>query len=308
MRIVDLHCDTISRIMEQGEPLLRNNCHFDVERAIKAKLALQFFALFTMPGDSNLMLRDILLQVECFHREVEKNQEFLYRVTSQDDIAGELPSDKIGCLLHLEGGEALGRDIGILHLLYRLGVRSIGLTWNYRNLLADGVLESESGGGLTRLGKNVIREMEKLGILLDLAHIGEKAYYDALETYGLPPLVTHANARALCDHPRNLSESQLKALADKGGVIGLNQVADFVHPTTATWESFMDHIEYLVGLIGVEHVALGSDFDGALHMVASGVEDYCCMEDKLTGRGFTIREVQLMLQDNALRVVKGVLP
>lgn len=308
MSIVDLHCDTISRIMERGEQLLSNSCHFDVKRAITAGIKLQFFAVFVMPGDSSVVLRKTLLQVERFHREVEENSDLLYVVGCRQDIERERSEHRMGCLLHLEGAEAIGRDISLLHLLHRLDVRSIGLTWNHRNLLADGVMESESGGGLSLLGRKIISEMEKLGMLLDLAHIGEKAYYEALDAYGLPPLVTHANARALCDHPRNLSDSQLKALAANRGIVGINQVSDFVSPVSAAWDDFMNHIAYIADLIGVEHVALGSDFDGADNIVATGVEDYCIMEERLGRLGFSKREIKLILKDNALRVIKEVLP
>lgn len=308
MKIVDLHCDTISAIYERNEQLFENTGHFDIGRALEAGMKVQVFALFTMPTESNLALRQILKQIDKYHFEMVNNPNYLYQVNEYEDIVKAGNSSKIGCILHLEGGEALGTDVEILRVLYRLGLRSLGLTWNNRNYLADGLYEREKAGGLSTKGREIIAEMNKLGMLLDLSHLAEPGYYEAFEYYQHPILVSHANARALCPHWRNLDDRQLKTLAINGGVVGINQVADFVKEDgVCELHDLIDHIVYIAELIGIEHVGLGSDFDGADHIVLPGVQGYKDMAEKLLERGFSPGEVEMVLGGNALRVIKEVM-
>jgi membrane dipeptidase len=307
-KIVDLHCDTISSLQRNGQSLYDNHCHFDLKRARKAGIGVQFFAMFTMPQGMNESLRRILKQVEKYHTELDQYQKYLQPVYTYEDIVAAESAGKMACILHLEGAEALGTDSAILSLLYRLGLRSLGLTWNNRNLLADGVGEEPGAGGISSKGKEIIYLMEKLGIMLDLSHISIKSYYDALKLYSKPVLVTHANAWALCNHRRNLDDSQLKALAENGGIIGINQVPEFIKEDDKPGlNDLLDHIVYISDLIGVEHVALGSDFDGADVLVMQGVEEYSRWPHLLADRGFTPAESDMILNENALRVIKAVL-
>ena len=306
-KIVDLHCDTISSLQRNGQSLYDNHCHFDLKRARKAGIGVQFFAMFTMPQGMNESMRQILKQVEKYHNELDQYQEYLQPVYTYEDIVAAESTGKMAGILHLEGAEALGNDSEILSLLYRLGLRSLGLTWNNRNLLADGVGE-EGAGGISRKGKEIILLMEKLGIMLDLSHISVNSYYDALTIHSKPVLVTHANARALCNHRRNLDDSQLKALAENSGVIGINQVPEFIKEDgKPELNDLLDHIVYISELIGVEHVALGSDFDGADVLLMQGVEEYSRWPQLLSDRGFTPAETDMILNENALRVIKAVL-
>lgn len=307
MKIVDLHCDTISSIQKNGQSLYDNDCHFDIKRAQKAGIGLQFFAMFTMPQGMN-ELRQILKQIEKYHTELYQCQEYLHPVYTYEDIITADSIGKVAGILHLEGAEALGSDSEILSLLYRMGLRSLGLTWNNRNLLADGVGEEPNAGGISSKGKEIIYLMEKMGILLDLSHISVKSYYDALNIYNKPVLVTHANARALCNHRRNLDDSQLKALAENGGVIGINQIPEFIKEDgKPQLNDLLDHIVYISELIGIEHVALGSDFDGDDVLLMAGVEEYIRWPQLLADRGFTHAETNMILTKNALRVIKAVL-
>lgn len=308
MRIVDLHCDTISSIQRSGETLLHNNCHFDIARARQAGVGLQFFALFTLPAGRNEALRQILKQVYKFHNEMSQYQDLVQPVLRYEDISRADANNKIGCLMHLEGADALGPDEEILYLLQRLGLRSLGLTWNNRNLLADGVGEEPGAGGISKKGRQIIRLLDQLGILLDLSHVSMRSFYDALDIYPKPVLVSHANARALCNHRRNMDDSQLKALAGNGGVIGINQVPDFIKADTHPhMDDLLDHLVYIAGLIGVEHLALGSDFDGDDALLMPGVQDYSRWPELLASRGFSAGEIAMILRENALRVIRAVL-
>ncbi len=308
MKIVDLHCDTISSLYASGGSLLENDGHFDIRRALKSGLRLQFFALFTRPAESNTCLREILKQVDRFWTDIENNRSYLYHVAQSDDLEAAANQDKIGCLLHLEGAECLGGDLDILNILYRCGLRSMGLTWNDRNLLADGGGEGANAGGLSLKGIETVRRMDRMGMLLDLAHISIPSFYQALELYSRPVLVTHANARALCPHWRNLDDTQLKALAQNGGVVGVTQVADFVKEGGAvSVDDMLSHIVHIAELVGAEHVGLGSDFDGADHMVMAEVGRYGEMPDLLAGKGFSRAEIEMILGGNALRVITAVM-
>lgn len=307
MAIIDLHCDTISYLSKQDISLYTNTGQYDIKRALEADICLQFFALFVMPGDFDSNLRIILKQLDKFYRELENNAEYLYHFKTYNDFAIERSTGKIACLLHLEGAECLGNDTEILRILYRLGLRSMGLTWNNRNLLADGVGEGEIAGGISKKGREIIKEMSRLGIILDLAHISEKAYFEAFDIYDKEILVTHANVRALCENRRNLSDKQLKVLADHGGIIGITQVADFVNKDNATIDKMLDHICYVADLVGVKHVALGSDFDGADNMVISDVGAYKDMPDLLMKRGFDKNEVEMILSENVLSFLEKIL-
>lgn len=306
MKIVDLHCDTISAIWDKDENLYSNSCHFDILRASAVGLTLQFFALFSIPSDRNTALRNTLLLAEKYLSQLEEYSNYLYPVKSVSDIHNNRENNKIGCLLHLEGAECLGSDISILEILYRLGFRSIGLTWNRRNLLADGIGET-NGGGISDKGKEMIEVMDKLGIILDLAHISENGYFEALEHYSKPVIISHANARSLCPHRRNLTDQQLLNLAEHGGIVGVNQVADFVSLEKPSVDKFIDHIVYIAELIGIEHVALGSDFDGAEDVVLNGIQEYKLLPAGLIKRGFSDDEIRRILSENALQTIELII-
>lgn len=307
MLIADLHCDTISAIFKSGESLFRNSGHFDLERGIRAGIGLQIFALFVSPAEGNNMFRQILKQVDYFHEQIEANSETAYMVCCSDDMIQADHAEKIGCLLHLEGADALGGEMEMLRLMHRMGLRSLGLTWNHRNLLADGVMEGDPGTGLSNLGRKMVKELYRLGMVLDLAHAAPRSFYDALEIYPKPVMISHANSRSIWDHQRNLSDDQLRALAHNNGIIGLTLVSDFVARMPASIDDFLDHMVYISELIGVSHVALGSDFDGASNLVMPGIQAYCGWESLLSKRGFTSSEQEMVLGGNATRFFKTIL-
>lgn len=306
MKIIDLHCDTISRLVETQEGLFQNQGHFDLQRAKKAGLVMQFFSLFLYPTEQGVALKGILKQIDRFYEEIERQAELAYPLLNIKDYQPD--EQRLAALLHLEGAECLGTEIEYLRIMYRLGLRSVGLTWNNRNLLADGVKEVPHDGGLSQAGCRMVREIRKLGMLLDLSHISPHGFYQAIDEYEGPVLVTHANVRSLCDHPRNLDDNQLKKLAESGGVIGLNQVSDFVRvDKKPDLEDFVNHIIYVSNLIGVQHVALGSDFDGADQVVLPGVDAYLQLENNLRQRGFHRQEMEMIFNSNAERVIRQIL-
>ena len=209
----------------------------------------------------------------------------------------------------MEGGEAVSSP-EILRILFRLGVRALGLTWNQRNQLADGCGEEDTGGGLSKLGKTIIREMNELGMIIDLAHIASRGYWDTLQTSSQPVIVSHACCQTLHDHPRNLNDEQLKALAAAGGVVGITFVPEFLGEGKGNMEGVIDHLVHVAQLVGPEFVGLGSDYDGN-DTVPVGLEHpgkLAILPERLQARGFTPVEVKQIMGGNFLRVMKFVLP
>jgi len=308
-RIADCHCDTISLLGKKEYHFGRRNAagHIDLPRLIEGGVGLQFFAICTAPYTQHGHARAALEQVSRYRRCLEENGPRLASLERAGDLAA-LEEGKIGALLALEGAEPLEGSLELLDIFYRLGVRALSLTWNHRNLYADGVGEETAGGGLTRAGRRLVRELSRKGIILDLAHLATRSFYEALELAERPPLVTHANSRRLCDHPRNLTDEQLKELAAKGGVIGLSLYPTFISGgAEAGLEQLLDHFVHIAGLIGVEHLAFGSDFDG-IEATVNEIKDasqYGLLPQALCRQGFHPREVEQMAWGNVCRIVRA---
>jgi membrane dipeptidase len=276
---------------------------------IGAGVKLQFFAAFISPKYRHCATVRALDLIDLYYREMEAAGDLIEPVLSYHDIARVMSSGKAAALLSLEGGEALAGRLSVLRLFYRLGVRSIGLTWNGRNELADGVGEGRTGGGLTEFGVRAVKEMDRLGILVDVSHLSEPGFWDVIEISGRPVIATHANSRSQCDHPRNLKDSQIKALAGTGGVIGLCFCPDFICNENPCLERLLDHAEYIASVAGIECIGLGSDFDG-IEKVAPGLEDVTripYVAEGLRRRGFNGSEIEMIMGHNWLRVIKEVL-
>lgn len=304
--IIDCHADTLSRIASLGEHLQENSGHFDLTRARKAGVELQVLSLYSPERDSKQALEDVLFQIDYYEQEMMSGKDMAYPVTSIEDL--ELNNgDRIGLMLHLEGAEALGARIANLRTLYRLGVRSIGLTWNHRNLLADGVMDAVSGGGLSEWGREVICEMNRLGMIVDLAHISPAGFRDAVDTSRKPVIVSHANTQSLCNHPRNLQDEQMRAITRVGGIVGVTFVPGFVDRAEATLGKLVDHVCHMIQIMGEDHVALGSDFDGTDLTVVPDVSAYPLLINEMENHGLTAAQIDKLSKDNFLRVLKDIL-
>ena len=215
--------------------------------------------------------------------------------------------EKTSFYLSVEGGEVIDNLLKI-EQLKQLGVASLTLTWNYKNLIADGVLENNPQG-LTTFGRKVVRELNEKKILIDAAHLAEPGFWDLIDLSEKPFIVSHANCRSLCDHPRNLSDRQIKALAAKGGVIGISFVPDFISAEFPTLEKLVAHFIHVAEIAGVNVLAIGSDFDGMEKRVG-GLEDctkYQNLKEALLRAGFLPGEVEKIFYRNIDRVLKEVL-
>jgi membrane dipeptidase len=179
----------------------------------------------------------------------------------------------------------------------------------HRSELADGASQNRTRGGLTTLGVEAAEEAQRLGIVMDVSHLSDAGFWDLIEIVKKPLIASHSSCRALCDHPRNLADDQVRAMADRGGVIGVNFAPNFIHPVKATVERVVDHIDHIVSLVGIDHVGLGSDFDG-ISTTPEGLEDVTRMPNVtkvLVDRGYSSSEVKKILGENHLRVFKQVM-
>lgn len=310
MLIVDGHCDTLLHAANEKRNICRpsDTGHIDLIRLKQGGVKVQFFAAFieTIYKPFSSLTRATQL-IDTFYSEIELCGGLLVPGFSLRQIKRDLKDGKITAILGIEGGEALNADLAVLRMLFRLGVRFLGLTWNQRNQIADGVGESITGGGLTRFGREVVREMNSLGMVIDLAHISEAGFWDVLQVSGHPVIVSHANCYKLCDHPRNLKDDQIQALAKTGGVFGLSFVPDFMGKNI---DDFLDHLDYVAGLAGTDVIAIGSDFDG-IEETPEGLKDCRCypgITAKLMERGYTEKEIRGIMGENMFRLMEQVLP
>lgn len=303
--IIDAHCDTLSAL--KGQHLGHNHGHYDLQRMRKGGIRVQFFAVFVSPVYKGRELVKALEQIDLFYKELEREPgiEPVFNLAQLDHC---LHTRKECAVLSVEGGEVLSGSIEVLRALYRLGVRCLTLTWNHRNELADGVKENSSKGGLTNFGVQVVNQMNVLGMLIDVSHLSENGFWDVLKVTQKPVIASHSNARAICDHPRNLTDEQIKAIASCGGVIGLNFVPAFVDPGNPCLSRLFDHIDHIVNLAGPDCLGLGSDFDG-VDKTISGLEDVSKIPSiykGLVNRGYSEEVVEKILGKNFLQVIKNV--
>ncbi|TMA10926.1 MAG: membrane dipeptidase, partial [Deltaproteobacteria bacterium] len=204
-------------------------------------------------------LETALENIDIFLEEAPKSEGMISLIRTKSDLPDKVRPGNIAFILHFEGGMPLQGSIHQLRNFYRLGLRSMQLTWNFRNELGDGVWENRTKGGLTRFGVQVIKEMNRLGMVVDLAHMNREGFFQSLEVAQAPLIVSHANACDMLDHPRNLGDDQIKAIADQGGLVGILALPERVSKKDATVEGLLKHLDYMVELVGVEHLALGLD-------------------------------------------------
>ncbi|NJD98557.1 membrane dipeptidase [Thermococcus sp. LS1] len=221
-------------------------------------VAARVMAIWTRPDRRSSALRYGLEVLNALRKDVEESERFEL-VTSVGEMKKAIEEGRAALWLGLEGGEPIEDSLDLLEVFYHLGLRVLTLTWSLRNAIGDGVFE-RTNGGLTNFGVEVVGKAEELGILIDLSHINEAGFWDTLDVTAFPVMASHSNARALCDHPRNLTDEQIKAIAERDGVIGAVAIPSFVDREKPTLEKYVEHIDYMVELAGYKHVGLGFDF------------------------------------------------
>ena len=308
--LVDGHADSILMVLDGKRTLATESSlgHIDWPRARAAGVACTIQTAYPAPVYYPVAAKRVGDSIDAVLNQIEAGEGVRLALTAQD-IREAHAAGELAVLLNIEGAEGIQGSLGLLRNYYRLGVRMMGLVWNFRNDVADGAAEEGSGAGLTRFGREVVREMNRLGMLIDLSHITAPGFFEVLELSEQPVLFTHGNCRALWDHARNLTDEQIKALAATGGVFGISFVTGFMGKENVTLATVADHIDHVCQLLGsADHVAYGSDFDGCTP--PPGLEDvtrFPYLTAELLRRGYTETDLAKILGENYLRVFSQVL-
>ena len=271
---VDLHGDILLDVVERRtvheEATVLLKRHYQALQAGKVKVqVLPVYIEERYQPESSL--RIALLQIASLFRELSEGRGEFVQIFNSADLETVLHSQAIGLILAFEGGEPLGRDIELLSVFYELGLRMVGMTWNRANLLAQGIAE-DTGAGLSSMGRRLVDELGKFGILLDLSHLSERSFWDALEFSSGPVLASHSNCASVWEHPRNLTDDQIKGIAEREGIIGLNFLPELVGRLDVL-DGLVDHAAHIASLVGVRHVALGPDFIDYLRYLGEAIPD-----------------------------------
>lgn len=315
MFICDCHCDTLTELYNKNASLYENEQHFDIKRQIALGGGLQFCAIYVPTEVFRYQggLRYTLCLLDKYNQEIKKLHENgidVLQVRTAED-AGNVLKHKAATLLAIEEGGAIDGSLEALRCLYELGVRAMTLTWSNRNDIADGINEEATGSGLTLFGKQVVAEMNRLGMLVDVSHISTAGFWSVIETSTKPIIATHSNAKSLCSHPRSLNDEQIKALAQNGGLAGITFAGQFLEEDwrNACIESVYKHIDYMLNLIGNDdHIGFGSDFDGISHPPYNiqGVQDYKPLIEYLS-KYYSDETINKITHQNVINLLQKVL-
>lgn len=340
MKIADMHCDTISEIWESrkqsvsqngGSPqqLSRNDLHIDIRKMKKAGYLLQNFALYVDLKKGLDPFEYVLELIDVFREEMGKNKNDIGVIKTYDEILANERQGKMSALMTIEEGGCCKGEIGNLERLYQLGARMMTLTWNYPNELAspnlfiksaekgstlkndEGFNLFDSSRGLTEKGFFFIQRMEELGMIIDVSHLSDAGFWDIVQHTKKPFVASHSNARALCGHCRNLTDDMIRAVAGRGGVIGLNFYGCFLNETNDSHSRVARmavHARHMLNVGGSGCLGLGSDFDG----ISGELEIQDCSQmqklvDGLERAHFTGTEIENILWRNVMRVYREML-
>jgi membrane dipeptidase len=310
MMIIDGHCDTLTHLLDKSSNLYDTSNHVSIDTLLEGRVKIQFLAAWIGPKQryGPPLQRGIKL-IDRYYTMIDENPNLLIPIYQYGDIEAIKPN-QIGSILAVEGGDILEGEISNLRILHRLGVRLITLTWNNRNEISDGIMETNSRSGLSRFGLSVIHEMNRLNMIIDVSHISVQGFWDVIEHSLDPVIASHSNAGAICPHPRNLADDQILAISKAGGMIGINFYPPFLtEESPASIEDIIRHIEYIAGIVGIDSLGFGSDFDGIeqLPRGVTGPQDFPKIVDRLLQLNYPEKDVQKICCDNYLRIIKSIL-
>jgi membrane dipeptidase len=313
----------------------------DIPRLREGGLKAQFWSVY-IPSEHENPARTVVEQIDLVHRMVERYPDDFEMAYSADDIERVVKAGKIASLIGIEGGVAIEDDLAMLRMFARMGARYMTLTHNKTLEWADAATDSPRHDGLTPFGERVVKEMNRLGMFVDISHVSPATMADVLRVSEAPIIASHSSARALADHPRNVPDEVLKQLPKNGGVIMVNFFSGFIVPEAVnqssvarrelrakypnpaefqkalreynrshpmprgTVKDVADHIDHIAKVAGIDHVGIGSDFDG-ITSVPVGLEDVSCyprLTEELLNRGYSEADIHKVLGGNALRAFR----
>ncbi|WP_125154338.1 dipeptidase [Clostridium rectalis] len=311
MSIIDMHCDTIYKLMaDESIGLRENNISIDLKKLKKANSKAQFFAMFIDKSEHSNVLKRFYSMVDKFLIEIHKNKDYISLAKNYNEMNENFLQDKISAFLTIEEGAALEGNIENLEKFYDLGVRLITLTWNYPNEIGyPNTQENYMKNGLTEFGIEVVEKMNKLGMIIDVSHLSDEGFYDVAKYSNKPFVASHSDARFIKNHPRNLTDHMIKILSESGGVMGINFSSNFLgNSKVSKIEDMITHIKHIKNVGGIDCIAIGTDFDGIGNEVE--IKDFGEMDKlviSLEKNSFSQGEIEKILNKNAERVIKDTL-
>ena len=308
--VFDLHCDTALALLgddlTEAGSLRKNNCHIDLERAKVLPGYVQCFACFTTPFMTQWYKKDPTVifekEIETVMREMYYNSDLISQIHTLADIDKNRKNGKMSAILTIEGPAGFGFNPAMLENLHQIGFRITTLGWNEQNPLCG---SHKTGGGLTDLGREYVKEAQRLGMIIDVSHISDEAFWDIMEITEKPVIASHSNSRSICPVSRNLTDDMFRAICRSGGVAGFNMCAPFVGEDPDL-DTCAEHFIHFLELGGEKHIALGGDLDGCdvLPRGFDGVQDYPKLADKLLERGLSETQVYDIFWNNAMEVMR----
>jgi membrane dipeptidase len=359
--VIDTHNDVLSTATMKGlafDTNLKGKTHSDLQRMIEAGVDVQIFSVFCDERfGKDTAFKYANIEIDSLYAIVKRNPDKMMLVTTPSELKKALKQKKLGAMMGVEGGHMIEDNLDYLTQLFNRGVRYMTLTWNNSTSWASSAkdetttLLNNTEKGLTDLGKTVVKRMNELGMLVDLSHVGEKTFWDAIQTTTKPVIVSHSCVYTLCNHRRNLKDDQIKAIGKNGGVIHLNFYSGFLDSTyeknkqlflarykvtvdslnQLKWAGYeidefiskkypeeatalqpplsllIDHIDYIVKMIGVDHVGMGSDFDGieSAPKELNDITGFPLITKALLERGYSRKDIKKMLGGNFIRLFKA---
>jgi membrane dipeptidase len=364
--VVDTHADTPQRFLDGGFDIgstdPADNGHISLDKARAGNLGAEFFSIWVEPRvNANHYAQKTLDLIDSVYQQAARHPDRMTMASSVDDIERAHKEHKLAALLGIEGGHSIEDDIHLLRDFYRLGVRYMTLSWSNTNEWADSSgditdTKIQHHNGLTDFGKDVVLEMNRIGMMVDISHVSDKTFWDAIATTKAPVIASHSAARALSNHPRNMTDDMLRAVTKNGGVVQVNFFSAFDDPKfleasnaqakerdaavevalakkrasgqTITYldedliqrewlsriprppfNSLIDQIDHIAKVAGVDHVGLGSDFDGVSGATPTGMDsaaDLPKITQGLLDRGYSPEDIRKILGGNLLRVFREV--
>lgn len=309
--VFDLHCDTAYALLGEDHNsaglLKKNNLHIDLERAGELSGYAQCFACFTTPlMEQWYHISPITMferELATIQREIDRNKRKIGLAYCAADVKKNLEKGKMSAIMTLEGTAGFGYNPDLLEDLYMIGFRLVTLTWNEQNPLAG---SCQTGGGLTDLGREFVKEAQRLGMIVDVSHLSDEAFWEIMDMTAAPVVASHSNSREICNVSRNLSDEMFRQLCKTGGVAGLNQYANFVGEKP-NLDMVCDHVLHFLEMDPEgTHIALGGDLDGCEELAEGfdGVQSYPALADRMLERGITEPIIRNIFWNNALGVME----
>jgi membrane dipeptidase len=311
--MLDLHNDILERISADTSYRLKNRNtynHTDIPRLREGGVDLQFFAIWVSPNQYTNYYQQALYMLNLFNREMNDNINSIAQARNWRQADSIINQGKIAAIIGVEGGHHIEDSIEKLLNLYNAGMRYLTITWNNSTSWAVSAADNRSTTvGLSDFGRQIIRKLDSLGVIIDVSHTGIKTIQDILQVTNNPIIASHSGARALRNHTRNLYDWQIQDIANSGGVIGVFFYPPFLNGTNnATIQDVINHIDYIKNLVGIDYVAIGSDFDG-IGITPFGLEDvskFPALTEALFNRGYSREDVEKILYKNFRRVFSQV--